>query len=118
MNMLKAAIAAILLGWTLHAHDAKAVLLIGNGTSQAEWRVGEPAPSIDGWSDYFTVVACGAELAWVYDNFPTVPKRALSPASARKLASATEPPSEKVCVFWRGDVARFIADNLELEVYW
>jgi hypothetical protein len=118
MNKLRTAIATTLLGLALHAPDSSAVLVVANDTERAEWRVGEPAPAINQWADYFTVVACGAELAWVYDNFPTIPKRALTPLSARKTLSTIEPPAESTCVFWRGDAARFIADNLELEVHW
>lgn len=121
MNKLKTVLAALLLGCSIYAHDSDAVLLIDNGTDRVEWRVGESVNSINEFTDYFAVVACGPELAWVYENFPTIPMRTFGDAStARKRTglSVTEMPAEDQCVFWHGDIARFIANNLDLSTSW
>jgi hypothetical protein len=44
---------------------------------------------------------CGQELTWVSQRFPGLPMRTLTSA-----------PREYDCVIYRGDDARFIADNL------
>ena len=111
MNALRSVLAALVLGLTLQSHDSKAVLLLANDTDEVEWRVGEPAPSINQARQEFVVMACGAELAWVYANFPTLPTRTLGTAQPSRRAVAVA-PGEWECVIWRGDNARFIADNI------
>jgi hypothetical protein len=97
---------------TLYSQDSNAVLTLANGAIEVDWYVGQPMPSIDLTPEPFVVIACGAELAWVYSTFPGIPVRTLSllPGIKRIVASAT--PLDTVCVIWRGDHARFIADNL------
>jgi hypothetical protein len=115
MNALRSAAAVLMLGLALHAHDSRAVMILTNGTDEVEWHVGDPAPSINLASDRFVVLACGAELGWVYANFSSIPTRAIggtAQQTARRASAAA--PGENVCVMWRGDNARFIADNLEI----
>lgn len=121
MNKLKSVLAALLLGCSIYAQTGNAVLLIDNGTDRVEWRVGEAVHSINEFTDYFAVVACGAELAWVYENFPTIPMRTFGNAlTERKRTglSVSEMPTEDQCVFWHGDIARFMADNLDVNTSW
>jgi hypothetical protein len=119
MDKLKAMVAALVLGCSIYAHDSKAVMVIFNGTSQVEWRIGEPVQSINPFTDYFTLVACGAELAWVYENFSAIPGRAVGATSiAQKRIGTAEAPGETQCVFWHGDFARFIAENLDTGTNW
>jgi hypothetical protein len=111
MNAMRTALAALVLGLTLQAHDSEAVLLLANDTDEVEWRIGEPAPSINQAPYEFLAMACGAELSWVYENFPTLPKRMLGATQPTRRAVAGA-PGEFECVIWRGDNARFIADNI------
>jgi hypothetical protein len=112
-NVLRSAFAILALGSTLYAHDSDAVLVLANGETELEWYVGQQVPSIDLSPDEFVVLACGAELAWVYDNFPTIATRKLpGTTTTRRAATVAAMPAENVCVLWRGDNARFIADNL------
>jgi len=115
MNVLRSAIAMLVVGCAVHAQDSNAVLLLANDTTDAEWFVGEPAPSLSMSPDGFVVVACGRELAWVYEQFPTIATRSVaSPTTAMRRALAVAMPADNVCVIWRGDNAMFIADNLTI----
>jgi len=113
MNELRAALAVLVLGLTFHSHDSKAVLIFVNDTDEVHWHVGEPAPFIDLAPERFVAMACGAELAWVYANFPTLPMRTIgAPQPTRRALAVT--PGEWDCVIWRGDNARFIVDNIRI----
>ena len=101
MNALRSIVAVTALGLSFYAHESEAVLTLSNGTEETTWFVGQPAPSINLAPDTFVVVACGAELTWVYANFPTIPMR-----------SVHHTATDNDCVIWRGDNARFIADNI------
>jgi hypothetical protein len=101
MKTLRSIVAVMALGMGLYTQDSGAVLTLSNGTDEISWFVGQPAPSINLAPYTFVVVACGAELTWVYANFPTIPMR-----------SVHHTPTINDCVIWRGDNARFIADNL------
>ena len=69
---------------------------VNNDTGQTvSWTVGQPRPSINSAGN-FSCAADGAERKFVKDNFPGLPFR---------LNSSTG-------IIWRGDSARFIADNL------
>ncbi len=111
MNALRSTLAALALGLTLHTQGSNAALFLYNDTEEVAWYVGEPAPSIAMPPDNFGVMACGAELAWVYANFPTLPMRKIGTEQPTRRAVAVA-PSEGECVIWRGDNARFIADNI------
>ena len=115
MNTLRSALAALVLGLTLHAHDGDAALFLYNDTEEVAWYVGEPAPSISMPPDNFGVMACGEELAWVYANFPMLPTRKIGTEQPTRRAAAAV-PSERECVIWRGESARFIADNITVTV--
>jgi hypothetical protein len=112
LNALRSAFAVLVLGGAFYANDSNAELVFSNGTDEVEWRVGQPIPSIDLSPDGFVVFACGAELGWVYQNFPTIAMRTIGTASTNKHAVVKAAPLDNECVIWRGDSARFIADNL------
>ena len=113
MNALRSVLAVMMFGLAFHSHDSQAVLVFANGSSEIEWYVGDQVPSIDLAPPGFVVLACGAELAWVYANFPTIPMRTIGgTATTAHRAFSTATPPENTCVIWRGDNARFIADNL------
>jgi hypothetical protein len=116
IGALRSAFAVLAVAGTLYAHDSNAVLVMANGTYQAEWYIGEAVPSIDVYTDFYVVEACGAELAWVYTNFPTISNRTLGASTLQRRTAVAAPPAENVCVIWRGDEARFIADNLDLMI--
>jgi hypothetical protein len=116
MNALRSALAVLAAVSTLHAQDSRAVLFLSNGDTDLQWHIGEPAPSIALGTDTFVAAACGPELVWVYNNFPTLPMRAIGTATAHKRALISGTPTETDCVIWRGDLARFIADNLGVEI--
>lgn len=112
MKTLRSALAVLAVAVAVYPVDSRAVLVLVNGTTEIEWYVGQPVPSIDLAPAQFAVAACGAELTWVYENFPTIPMRTIGGTTLRgRSAIATQPP-ENQCVLWRGDNARFIADNL------
>jgi hypothetical protein len=114
MNALRTAAAVLMLGLALHAHDSRAVLILTNGTDEVEWHVGDPAPSINLASDRFVALACGAELGWIYANFSSIPMRAIGSKTQTARRATAAVPGENDCVMWRGDNARFVADNLDL----
>ena len=116
IGALRSAVAVLAVAGTLYAHDSNAVLVMANGTYQAEWYIGQAVPSIDVYTDFYVVEACGAELAWVYTNFPTISSRTFGASALQRRAAVAAPPAEEVCVIWRGDEARFIADNLDLMI--
>ena len=112
MNALRSALVALVFGLALQSNESQAVLILANGTDEIEWYVGQPAPSIDLGPPQFLVAACGAELGWVYANFPTIPTRTIASTAKAARRAAAVTPLESECVTWRGDSARFIADNL------
>ena len=112
MKTLRFALAILVVAIAFYPDDSKAVLVLTNGAVEIEWYVGQPVPSIDLAPAQFTVAACGAELARVYDNFPTIPTRAIGGSTLRRRSAIAAPPTENECVIWRGNNARFIADNL------
>lgn len=77
------------------------MVVLSNGQTQVVWHVGDPEPSINESTASFSAAVCGAELTWVSQRFPGLPMRTLSHA-----------PGPYDCVIYRGDDARFIADNL------
>ena len=112
MNALQSVVAALALAGAICPQVSDAALVFRNGTDVAEWSVGEPVPSINLGPDWFVAEACGAELVWVYEKFTAIPMRTLSGAAAARRSGTPFTPSENECVIWRGDHARFIADNL------
>ncbi|MGH8712781.1 MAG: hypothetical protein ACREYB_02115 [Casimicrobiaceae bacterium] len=69
---------------------------VNNDTGQTvSWSVGQPRPSIN-TSGNFSCAADGSERKFIKDHFTALPFRANSPS----------------VTIWRGDCARFIADNL------
>jgi hypothetical protein len=69
---------------------------VNNDTGQtASWTVGQPRPSINTTGN-FSCAADGGERKFIKDNFTGLPFRLNSPT----------------VTLWRGDYARFIADNL------
>ena len=114
MKTLRFALAILVVAIAIHPHDSKAVLLLTNGAVEIEWYVGQPVPGIDPALAQFTVAACGAELTWVYENFPAIPTRTIGGSTLRARTAIATPPAENECVIWRGDNARFIADNLKV----
>jgi hypothetical protein len=85
----------------LYAAQSQAVIVLSNGEAQVVWRVGDPDPSIDEGVEWFSAAVCGPELTWISQRFPGLPMRTLVRA-----------PAASDCVIYRGDDARFIADNL------
>ncbi len=114
LNALRTAFAVLVVGCAFHAQDSNAVLLLENDTTTVEWYVGQPEPSMSMTINGFVVVACGRELAWVYEQFPTIATRSIAAPATQKRALAVAVPAENVCVIWRGDNAMFIADNLSI----
>ena len=114
MKTLRFTLAVLAAAIAFHPDDSKAVLVLTNGAVEIEWYVGQPAPGINLAPAEFAVAACGAELAWVYENFPTLPTRTIGGSTLRRRSAIAAPPAENECVIWRGDNARFIADNLAI----
>jgi len=114
VKTLRLALAMLLAATAIYPNDSRAVLVLINGAVEIEWYVGQPVPGIDLAPAQFTVAACGAELTWVYDNFPTIPTRTIGGSTLRRRSAIATPPAENECVIWRGDNARFIADNLNV----
>ena len=115
MNALRSALAVLVVGSALYAHDSNAVLLLANDTDDVEWYIGQPAPSVNMASEGFVVVGCGAELGWIYDHFPTIATRTITvPAAQKRVLAVVAAPAYNECVIWRGDNALFIADNLTI----
>ena len=117
LHALRSAFAVLAIGCTFYAHDSSAVLVLANDQIELDWYVGQTAPSIDFSSPSFVVMGCGAELAWVYQNYPTIAMRTLPaapPAPKHKAVAVAGAPAESVCVIWRGETAVFIADNLDV----
>jgi hypothetical protein len=85
----------------VYAVPSQAMVIFSNGQSQVVWRIGDPEPSINENVAVFSAAVCGAELAWVSQRFPGLPMRTLASA-----------PRDYDCVIYRGDDARFLADNL------
>jgi hypothetical protein len=96
----------------VYPHDSKAVLLLTNRAIDIEWYVGQPVPGIDLAPGQFTGAASGPELTWVYEDFPAIPTCTIGGSRLRARSAIATPPAENECVIWRGDNARFIADNL------
>ena len=70
--------------------------LVNNDTGQTvSWTVGQPRPSIN-TAGNFSCAAEGGERKFIKDNFSGLPFRMNSPTATIR----------------RGDLARFIADNL------
>jgi hypothetical protein len=73
------------------------IKFVNNDTGQTvNWVIGQAVPGIN-FAGNFTAVADGAEKNLIRDNFPGLP--------FHKGANS---------VIWRGDDARFIADNVGL----
>jgi hypothetical protein len=85
----------------LYAVESQAMIVLSNGQTEVVWNVGDPEPSIDENVALFSAAVCGAELTWVSQRFPGLPMRTL-----------TRAPGVYDCIIYRGDDARFIADNL------
>jgi hypothetical protein len=115
---LRSVFAALIVGCAIYSHDSSAVLLLITNHDEVEWFVGGQAPSIDIGSDgSFVVLACGAELTWVYENFPTIAQRKLPAAQATLPARSAHRAltvANNACVMWRGNDATFIADNIDM----
>ena len=116
---LRSVFAALIVGCAIYSHDSSAVLLLITNQNEVEWFVGGPAPSIAIGSDgSFVVLACGAELTWVYENFPTIAQRKLPAAKATppalRSAHRALTVANSACVMWRGGDATFIADNIDM----
>jgi hypothetical protein len=77
------------------------MVVLSNGDTQVIWNVGDPEPSINENVEWFSAAVCGAELTWLSQRFPSLPMRTL-----------TRAPADYDCVIYRGDDARFVADNL------
>ena len=101
MNAMRMLLAVALTSGCLFATASQAVVIFSNGQTQVTWRVGDPEPSIDENVALFSAAVCGAELTWVGQRFPGLPMRTL-----------THAPATYDCVIYRGDFARFLADNL------
>lgn len=75
---------------------------LDTGLKEKEWHVGDAAPSEqldDDGIEILTIMADGYELDHIIASFNNIPYTALNDIKRRK------------CV-WRGDLARFIFDNL------
>jgi hypothetical protein len=101
MNAMRTLMALLLSAVCLYAAESQAMIVLSNGQTQVIWHVGDPDPSIDENVAWFTAAVCGPEITWVSQRFPGLPMRALSHA-----------PAASDCIIYRGDDARFIADNL------
>ncbi|MGH8714658.1 MAG: hypothetical protein ACREYB_11695 [Casimicrobiaceae bacterium] len=98
---MRTMLAAVLALGCVYAQPSQAMVILSNGQTQVIWRVGDPEPSIDESPSSFSAAVCGPELTWLSSKFPGLPMRTL-----------TNPPADFDCVIYRGDDARFIADNL------
>jgi hypothetical protein len=101
MNAMRTLMALVLSAVCLYAAESQAMIVLSNGQTQVIWHVGDPDPSIDENVAWFSAAVCGPEITWVSQRFPGLPMRALSHA-----------PAANDCIIYRGDDARFIADNL------
>jgi len=101
MNAMRVLLAMAFSACCLYASQSQAIVILSNGGTQVVWHVGDPEPSIDENVAWFSAAVCGAELTWLSQRFPGLPMRTL-----------TGPPADFDCVIYRGDDARFIADNL------
>jgi hypothetical protein len=101
MNAMRTLLALALSSVCLYAAESQAMIVLSNGQTEVVWNVGDPEPSIDENVALFSAAVCGAELTWVSQRFPGLPMRTL-----------TRAPGVYDCVIYRGDDARFIADNL------
>ena len=101
MNAMRTLLAVALSSCFFYASQAQAMVVLSNGETQVIWRVGDPEPSINEDVAWFSAAVCGPELTWVSQRFPGLPMRTL-----------TKAPGTYDCVIYRGDDARFIADNL------
>jgi hypothetical protein len=101
MNAMRILLAVAFSSCCLFASESQAMIVLSNGDSQVVWNVGDPEPSINENVASFSAAVCGAELSWLSQRFPGLPMRTL-----------TNAPGPYDCVIYRGDDARFIADNL------
>jgi hypothetical protein len=101
MNAMRMLLALALSLSCLYASESQAIIVLSNGQTQVVWHVGDPEPSIDENVAWFSAAVCGTELTWVSQRFPGLPMRTL-----------THAPASNDCIIYRGDDARFIADNL------
>jgi hypothetical protein len=101
MNAIRTLLVLALSSVCLYAAESQAMIVLSNGQTEVVWNVGDPEPSIDENVALFSAAVCGAELTWVSQRFPGLPMRTL-----------TRAPDVYDCVIYRGDDARFIADNL------
>lgn len=101
MNAMRTLLAVAVASICFYAQQAQAVVILSNGTTQVMWSVGDPEPSINENVQWFSAAVCGQELAWLTTRFPGLPMRSLN-----------RTPAKWDCVIYRGDDARFIADNL------
>jgi hypothetical protein len=101
MNAIRTLLVLALSSVCLYAAESQAMIVLSNGQTEVVWNVGDPEPSIDENVALFSAAVCGAELTWVSQRFPGLPMRTL-----------TRAPGVYDCVIYRGDDARFIADNL------
>ncbi|HKW79581.1 MAG TPA: hypothetical protein VJQ49_01105 [Casimicrobiaceae bacterium] len=101
MNPMRTLLAVAVASICLHAQQADAIVILSNGSTQVTWSIGQPEPSINENVTLFSAAVCGQELSWLSTRFPGLPMRTL-----------TATPGPYDCVIYRGDDARFIADNL------
>jgi hypothetical protein len=101
MNAMRMLLALALSSGCLYAAQSQAMIVLSNGQTQVVWHVGDPDPSIDVNVQWFSAAVCGPELTWLSQRFPGLPMRTL-----------THAPGANDCVIYRGDDARFIADNI------
>ena len=101
MNAMRMLLAVALSSCCLYASQSQAMVVFSNGQTQVVWHIGDPEPSIDENVAMFSAAVCGQEITWVAQRFPGLPMRTLSRA-----------PGANDCVIYRGDDARFLADNL------
>jgi hypothetical protein len=101
MNAMRTLMALVLSAVCLYAAESQAMIVLSNGQTQVIWHVGDPDPSIDENVAWFSAAVCGPEISWVSQRFPGLPMRTL-----------THAPAASDCIIYRGDDARFIADNL------
>ena len=101
MNAMRTLLAVALSSSCLFASESQAMVVLSNGETQVVWHLDDPEPSINENVAWFSAAVCGPELTWVSQRFPGLPMRSL-----------TRAPGAYDCVIYRGDDARFIADNL------
>ena len=101
MNAMRMLLTLALSLSCFYAAQSQAMIVLSNGQTQVIWHVGDPDPSIDENVAWFSAAVCGAEITWVSQRFPGLPMRTL-----------THAPAANDCIIYRGDDARFIADNL------